>query len=152
MFLVAGRPTTPLTVPLTVPLAVCLPICSGAAATAAGDTGDSEYLVHFPTLCQMAKDCGLSLVAHKGLHDFFAATLQDKAALGRARLGSSSPLPMWRRWLKEMGVVSGSVREPHCTVRRRLSLPPLLSLTHAVARALYLPLYLPHGTVGGRLE
>eukprot|EP01043_Picozoa_sp_COSAG02_P000223 COSAG02_NODE_4_length_69935_cov_46.806590_31_plen_122_part_00 len=51
----------------------------GAAAKAAGDPGDDEYLLHLPTLLSMAKDEGLELMTFTGLHSFFSDCINGKA-------------------------------------------------------------------------
>lgn len=51
----------------------------GAAAKAAGDPGDDEYLVHLPTLLSMAKEQGLELISFTGLHSFYSDCINGKA-------------------------------------------------------------------------
>ena len=66
----------------------------GAAAKEAGDPGEEEYLVHFPSLLEIAKAEGLELVLFTGLHKFYADVLHGKSLsdLSGAPVAVCSPL------------------------------------------------------------
>jgi hypothetical protein len=75
----------------------------GAAAKAAGDPGDDEYLLHFPTFLSMAKEEGLELMTFTGLHSFYSDCIHGKAlsdlsgapAAGAAQLANQR----MKKWL-----------------------------------------------------
>ena len=85
----------------------------GAAAKAAGDPGDDEFLLHFPTLQAMAKEVGLELVSYVGLHSFYSDVIHGKPlsdlsgipVAGAAQLANQR----MKKWLGEFAPICHKV-------------------------------------------